>query len=96
MTKGAARLSLSIAGVAVVVWLAACGTTTPTVPGLVGDATAGATEFNQVCTACHTVAQIQPAASRITNNMAGVSFFMTGITLTDQQVADLQAFLAAQ
>lgn len=60
------------------------------------DANAGAEKFQATCQRCHTATSIKSEASRITNNMATVSLAMSGITLTDQEVADLKAFLATQ
>jgi mono/diheme cytochrome c family protein len=73
---------------------AGCGTTTPA--GVVGNAQTGATEFATVCANCHTPAQIKPFSFLIRTNMSTLNAAMTGITLTDQQIADLQAFLATQ
>ncbi len=64
--------------------------------GVTGDPNAGQTEFAQLCSACHTPATVSLARSRITNNMGSINAAMSGITLTDQQVVDLQAYLATK
>jgi mono/diheme cytochrome c family protein len=56
----------------------------------------GQAEFAQLCGRCHTPASVAPARGRITTNMGTVSGAMSGITLTAQQIADLQAYLATQ
>lgn len=61
-----------------------------------GDAVAGQATFNQRCASCHTPGQIAGSANRITNNLATVNIAMIGITLSDTEVANLQAFLATQ
>ncbi len=59
-----------------------------------GDAAAGQALFTQTCIGCHpSPAALKPAANQITNNMGSINPAMNGITLTDQQVADLQAYL---
>ncbi len=62
-----------------------------------GAAAAGETLFNSRCIGCHVAgaASIVEDRARITNDMGTVNAAMTGVTLTDQEVADLQA-LAAQ
>jgi len=61
-----------------------------------GDPAAGQALYSQRCAGCHpSPAAIAGAASRITNDMGTVDPDMTGITLTNQQVADLKAYLDA-
>jgi mono/diheme cytochrome c family protein len=67
------------------------GCSPPPVTG--GDSTAGQQDYSQLCTGCHTAASVRGNASRVTNNMGTVDSAMNGITLTDQQVADIQAYL---
>jgi PKD repeat protein len=60
----------------------------------VGSAAEGQTLFNQQCIGCHPSAvALKPNADQITNNMGSINPAMNAITLTDQQVADLQAYL---
>jgi mono/diheme cytochrome c family protein len=62
-----------------------------------GNATAGQTLYTQSCVACHpSAATIAGFANLITTDMGTVSPAMTGLTLTAQQIADLQAYLATQ
>jgi len=63
---------------------------------IVGDATAGQTTFTDTCARCHTARSVASTRSRITNDMGTVAYSMRGITLTDQEIADLRAFLATQ
>ncbi|HVP11435.1 MAG TPA: hypothetical protein VMV94_09650 [Phycisphaerae bacterium] len=94
--KGTSVLLVVLSAV-VVLGLAACGTTTPT--GLVGNATAGQTLYTSTRSAaqCHpSAAALKPFAGLITNNMGTINPAMSGITLTNQQIADLRAFLATQ
>lgn len=92
MVNKAATLCLLTLVAAVGLVLTGCGTQT----GLIGNATAGATDFTQLCVACHTAAAIKPFSGLITNNMGSLNAAMNGINLTNQQIADLQAYLATQ
>ena len=91
MIRKAAGVGLAVLGLAILVGLTACGTTTP---GLVGNAANGATEFAAACAGCHTAAALKPVAGFIISNLGTLNPAMNGITLTDQQIADLQAYLA--
>ena len=62
-----------------------------------GDATNGQADFASICSRCHASTAVPKAgASLITNHMGSVNLAMISVTLTDQQVADLKAFLATQ
>jgi mono/diheme cytochrome c family protein len=63
---------------------------------LTGDAAAGQTLFAQDCARCHSAASVAGGAALVTNNMGGINAAMNGITLTDQQVTEIKAFLATQ
>ncbi len=77
--------------------LAGCPTSgTPSNTGVTGSATAGQADFSQTCSACHAASSLVGFQGRITNNMGSINPAMSGITLTDQQVADLKAFIATQ
>jgi mono/diheme cytochrome c family protein len=59
-----------------------------------GDPAAGQALYNQQCIGCHpSAAALKPTANLITNNMGSLSPAMSSITLTNQQVLDLQAYL---
>jgi mono/diheme cytochrome c family protein len=60
---------------------------------LTGDAVAGQTLFADKCASCHLAASLKGNESRIVNNLGSG---MDNIVLTDQQIADLDAFLAGQ
>ena len=81
-----------IAGAALTMGLASCGIFFG--PPLTGDPVAGATFFVDVCSRCHSAAFVKPFADLITFNMGDVNPAMTGIVLTDQEIADLKAYLA--
>jgi mono/diheme cytochrome c family protein len=69
----------------------------PTQPAAVtGDVTAGQAEFTELCAGCHSAASLAGVANRIVNDLETVSAAMNGIVLTDQEVADLKAFLATK
>jgi mono/diheme cytochrome c family protein len=68
----------------------------PVTPPVVGDAAAGETKFNSTCSGCHTAAAIAPDRNLIRANMGTLNSAMSGITLTNQEVADLKAYLATQ
>jgi hypothetical protein len=91
MTRRAAGVRLAVLGLMTLVGLAACQTTTP---GLVGSATAGATDFTSLCSGCHAAAALKPFAGNIVSNLGSLNPAMNGITLTAQQIADIQAYLA--
>jgi mono/diheme cytochrome c family protein len=58
-----------------------------------GDPTAGRTVFNGFCAACHAPsAKVDPGL--VVNDMGMVNGAMNGLMLTDQQVADVKAFLS--
>lgn len=63
---------------------------------LVGDAAAGQTLFNDSCARCHSATSLARSADRITNNLGDLGYSMRNITLTDQQVIELQAYLATR
>jgi mono/diheme cytochrome c family protein len=93
MTRSVTGVGLAILCVAVAVGLAACGTTI--VPGVTGSATAGATEFAASCVGCHAApAVLKPSIDNVVNNLGTIDPAMTGIMLTNQQVADIRAYLA--
>lgn len=60
---------------------------------LAGDAAAGQTLFADKCQKCHLAASLKGNESRIVNNLGAA---MDNIMLTDQEIADLDAFLATQ
>jgi mono/diheme cytochrome c family protein len=91
-----AKRTLVLVSVAGLVTLSLAGCPTPT-PTPTGDATAGAALFAARCIGCHNPAStVATARNAITNNMGTVNAAMDGVTLTDQEVADLQAYLATQ
>ncbi len=66
-------------------------------PQGMGSAANGETLFNAQCVGCHSAAAVKPGAGLISTTGLGlINAAMTGITLTNQQVLDLQAFLATQ
>ena len=84
---------LALAAGCLAVSLAGCGV----LPGgTTGNALAGATLFNQSCATCHSGASLRGAASRVVNDLGTLAPAMTGIILSDQQVADVKAFLLTQ
>jgi mono/diheme cytochrome c family protein len=85
-------VGLGIAAASVMVALTGC--TVPSTSG--GDATAGAAKFAATCSSCHTAASLRGVSSLVTNNMGSLAPAMAGITLTDQEVADVRAFLLTQ
>jgi len=88
MRRGLAGLGFAAA--AALVTGAGC-----TPPGS-GNVTAGETKFNASCATCHSAASLRGTASLVTNDLGTLAPQMAGITLTDQEVADIQAFLATQ
>ena len=61
-----------------------------------GDVAAGQATFNARCAQCHTAASLSNNANQITNNLGAINPVMFGITLTDEEVANLRAFVATQ
>ncbi|MFO0837785.1 MAG: cytochrome c [Phycisphaerae bacterium] len=84
-----ATLSLSVGG-------CPTQTDTQTPSDLTGNAAAGQAIFAQRCASCHSARGLSGREGRITNNMGSVLSAMRGITLTDQEVVELQAFIASQ
>ncbi len=60
---------------------------------IVGDPVAGLNLFNQRCIGCHPFAATLNA-NLVVNDLGTVNAAMTGIVLTDQEVADVKAFLS--
>ena len=70
-----------------------------------GEATAGQTVYTQRCASCHSLGSFDSSgsagnlrgrSSQVVTNLGSISFSMTGITLTSQEVADLKAFIQTQ
>lgn len=62
-----------------------------------GNAAAGESKFNSSCAFCHSAASLRGAASRVVNDMGSLGIpAMAGITLTDEEVANIRAFLITQ
>jgi mono/diheme cytochrome c family protein len=94
-------LSSVIAAVVDLTLLCGCAPGTTNLTGLTGDATNGQAILNQRCASCHrtggAAAPLTAAdADNVVTNLGSISLAMAGITLTNQQVADLRAFLATQ
>jgi hypothetical protein len=92
------RWTVSVSVVAALVGLTVWGCTGVSVPasGAGGDSASGQTLYSQRCASCHpSASSLKSVSGLITNNLGSVSSRMNGITLTDQQVLDLQAYLAS-
>ena len=61
-----------------------------------GDAAAGQTLFTQLCSGCHSAAELAPVRFLIVSNLGTLNSAMSGITLTAEEIADIRAFLATQ
>ncbi|HVP11434.1 MAG TPA: hypothetical protein VMV94_09645 [Phycisphaerae bacterium] len=97
MNRRAASALLAVSSALILLAVAACGICLfGTAPAVTGDPTVGAAIFDAVCSRCHSVQFIKPFADLLTNNMGDLNPAMKGITLTDQDIADLRAFLATQ
>lgn len=60
-----------------------------------GDAAAGKRKFTSACAACHpSPALLKPKCNSITNNLGALNPLMNAVKLSDQEVADLKAYLA--
>ncbi len=64
--------------------------------GTGGDVAAGQAKFNSTCAGCHNAANLKGAVNLIQNNMGNVNPAMSGITLSNQDVLNLQAFISSQ
>ena len=83
---------LGIAAAAALIMFTGC--TNPVTGG--GDATAGQAKFTADCATCHSAASLRGASSLVTNDLGTLTPAMSGITLTDQEVANVRAFLLTQ
>jgi mono/diheme cytochrome c family protein len=92
MARRIAGVLLALTSVAVVWGVAACGLTFP--PPLVGNAATGQTLFVSLCQQCHTAAALKQFSSLITNNLGTLDAQMADILLTNQQIADIQAYIS--
>jgi mono/diheme cytochrome c family protein len=88
-------ISLSLLFAVATLGLGAIGGCSPAT-GLTGDPVAGQTTFTAKCSGCHTAPSLAGNENRIVRNMGTVSVAMAGVTLTDQEVADLKAYIATQ
>lgn len=88
------RKSVAVFSIAVLALVSLVGCPQPT--PVQGDAAAGQTLFAQDCARCHSAASVAGGAALVTNNMGTLNAAMNGITLTDQQVANVKAFLETQ
>ncbi|MBI5863729.1 MAG: hypothetical protein HZB38_04330 [Planctomycetes bacterium] len=70
------------------------GNTNSTV--LVGDAAAGQTKFTQSCVECHAASTVKAASGRVTTDMTAICRSSFSILLTEQEVADVKAYLESQ
>jgi len=68
--------------------------TTPTTP--TGSPTAGQAKYDAACASCHSAGSLAGKGDLLVNNLGAINPLMNGITLTDQEIADLQAFLNPQ
>lgn len=59
-------------------------------------ALAGQAKFNSICIRCHRPSALASHAGRITNNMGTIASRMKDVTLTDEEIANLRAYLATQ
>lgn len=68
-----------------------------------GDATAGQATYSNRCATCHSLGSFDSQgfagdlanhSNQIVNNLSSINGAMSGITLTDTEIADLQAFIA--
>ncbi len=61
-----------------------------------GDVQAGAAVFQARCIQCHTAVGLRGAENRIRTNLGSLNRQMRGMHLTDREVADLKAYIAAR
>jgi hypothetical protein len=86
-------VSLSVVTLLVGLMAVGCQSTIP--PGNTA-ALAGQTKFNESCASCHLAATLVGHESQIVNDLGTVNSAMNGIQLTDEEIANLIAFLATQ
>ncbi len=91
-------LMLALVTGVVTLVLAGCPTSTgdTSTSELTGAAADGEATFAASCARCHSASSLRNTGSLITTNLGNLSSSMRGITLTDQQVSDLRAYLATQ
>jgi hypothetical protein len=73
--------------------LTSCGIFAPT---LVGDPAAGEAFYVLECQRCHTTVELKVFSNLIVNDLGTLDAQMEGLLLTDQEIANLQAFLPTQ
>jgi hypothetical protein len=94
MTRRATRIGFGLLSLAVAAGLTvSCGIFTPV---LVGDAAAGQLIFELTCQRCHAIVDLKPFSDLIVNDLGALNPRMQGIFLSNQEVADIRAFLATQ
>ena len=101
-TKSIRFLAVTMAALALL--LTGCPTNTTPPPGVTGDAASGKTVYDNICAFCHSLGSydtqgfagdLKGHETQVVNNMGSINTNMAGITLTDQQVADLKAFITS-
>ncbi len=91
----ARRWIVSLFALVVLIGMSLGATGCPLFPiTLVGDPVAGEELYNTTCSQCHTLAFLQANSGLIISDLGTLNPAMAGIILTDQQIADLEAFLA--
>ena len=71
---------------------------------ITGDVTVGQNDYTTMCAACHSLGSFDTSGTAgdlagnsddIISNLGSIDVAMAGIVLSDQQVADLRAFVAS-
>ncbi|HPF38168.1 MAG TPA: hypothetical protein P5081_00855 [Phycisphaerae bacterium] len=93
-TRSRAVLSLMVIVAAAGLW--GCGTMSIPVPTDNAAALAGETVFADQCARCHSARSVSGFAGQLPNNLGALDSRMNGITLSDEELSNLNAYLATQ
>ncbi|MCA9254855.1 MAG: hypothetical protein KDA33_04425 [Phycisphaerales bacterium] len=89
-----AVLNLMVVVIATGLW--GCGTLSNPVPTDNAAALAGATVFANECARCHSARSVSGFAGQLPNDFGALDSRMNGITLSDEELSNLNAYLATQ
>ncbi|MCB9857420.1 MAG: cytochrome c [Phycisphaerales bacterium] len=96
MTSNTFRTATLVIALVAALSIVGCGTMTNVVPTDNAAALAGETTFANDCARCHSASSLKGSAGQIINDLGSLDSAMNGITLTDEEVTNLKAYLATQ
>ncbi len=96
VTMARFALAFALAGVTLGFFVAGCSPQAAAIDPSNTAALAGQDVYNNSCASCHSVAFIQNHENSLVTNLGSLDSRMSSITLTEEQLTNLKAFLATQ